>query len=103
MEKTRLVTLTDGTGMGDVVLIFNTNAPTEELKELEKVSNSVYLNGGEAEDVPIWSGVLRDRGYLFECVDEHRHVTAFGTSSEWLKEKYSFITEHYCIENQPSV
>ena len=32
----RLITLSDGTGMGDELIIFKTNAPVEELKKLEK-------------------------------------------------------------------
>ena len=33
----RLITLSDGTGMGDELIIFKTNAPVEELKKLEKI------------------------------------------------------------------
>ena len=103
MDKQRLITLTDGTDMGGMVIIFKTNAPIEELKELEKISNDIYINGGDEEDVPIWKNVLEEKGYAFDYVDEHEHVTAFGTSSDWLKEEYPQITEHYCIENQPTM
>ena len=97
----RMITLTDGTCMGDIIIVFSTNAPVEELKALEKISNDVYINGGEAEDVPIWTDVLKEKGYIFEYLDEHQHITPMGTSKEWLEEKYPSIKEHYLIQNQP--
>lgn len=103
MNKQRLVTLTDGTDMGGVLYVFKTNAPMEELRELERVSCDVYINGGDDEDVQIWAEFLENKGYIFDYVDEHTHVTAYGSSSEWLEEKYPQITEHYCIDNQPEM
>jgi len=102
MDK-RLITLTDGTDMGGQVILFKTDAPISELKKLEEISNDVYINDGDSEDVPIWANVLTDKGFTFDYVDEHQHVTAFGTSTEWLNEKYPEITEHYCIDNQPAL
>lgn len=96
----RFISLMDGTEMGDMLLIFKTDAPVEELKELERISNEVYLNSGDYDDIPIWSYVLKQKGYKFNYIDEHRNVTAYGTSGEWLKEKYPHIEEHYCIKNQ---
>ena len=90
---TRYITLMDGVGMGDMVIVFKTNAPIDELKTLEKISND--------GDVPIWGKVLTDKGYVFEYIDSHQHITPYGTSKEWLEEKYPQITEHYCIDNQP--
>jgi hypothetical protein len=87
--------------MGNMEIVFKTNAPSEELKELERISNGIYINGGEAEDVPLWGKVLTDKGYVFDYVDSHQHITPYGTSEEWLEDKYSSITEHYVIENQP--
>lgn len=52
-KNLRLVALSDGTGMGDEVLVFKTNAPVNRLKELEKQSCEVYINGGDSEDVPM--------------------------------------------------
>lgn len=101
--RQRLIALSDGSGMGDVMIVFKTNAPIEELKELNKISNDIYINGGDAEDVPIWANILTDKGYVFDYVDEHQHITPFKTSEEWLKEKYPQITEHYCVENQPII
>jgi hypothetical protein len=103
MDKQRLITLTDGTDMGGVIIVFKTNAPIEELKELEKTSNDIYINGEDEENIPIWANVLTDKGFTFDYVDEHQHVTTFGTSTEWLNEKYPQITEHYCIDNQPTL
>lgn len=103
MDKHRLITLTDGTDMGGMIIVFKTNAPIEELKELVKISNDIYINNGNEEDVPIWKNVLEEKGYVFDYVDEHEHVTAFRTSFDWLKEQYPQITEHYCIENQPTI
>ena len=97
----RMISLSDGTGMGDSLFIFHTNAPAEELKKLERTSCDIYKNGGCYEDVPRWKEVLEEKGYSFEYVDEHYHVTPFGTSDEWIEEKYPTITEHYAIENQP--
>lgn len=36
-----------------------------------------------------------------DCIDSHQHVTAYGTSSEWLGEHPigKTITEHYVIED----
>lgn len=99
--STRMITLSDGTSMGNSVFVFKTNAPVEELQELERVSCNIYSNGRDEEDVPIWSNVLKEKGYIFNYLDEYQHVTAFGTSEEWLARKYSCITEHYRIENQP--
>ena len=84
MNKLRPIALMDGTDMGGMTIVFNTNAPDKELKKLEK----------------IWKSVLESKGYVFDYVDEHNHITAFGTSSAWLREKYPKITECYCIENQ---
>lgn len=96
----RYITLTDGTGMGDSVHVFKTNAPVDELKTLEKISNDVYANGGGYEDVPIWEEVLTDKGYEFDHVDSHEHITPYGTSAEWIKDKYASIDEHYEIDNE---
>ena len=100
MSNLRLVTLSDGSGMGDCRYVFNTDAPSKVLKELERESCAVYRNGGNDEDVPIWADVLNAKGYTFDYVDECEHVTAFGTSSDWVNEVYPQITEHYYIENQ---
>ena len=96
----RLISLTDGTDMGGMVLVFETNAPIEELRKLEKISCDCYINGNE-EDVPIWKYVLENKGYVFDYVDEHRNVTPYRTSTTWLEDEFPTITEHYCIENQP--
>jgi len=102
-DKQRFITLTDGTDMGGKVIVFKTNAPVDTLKELEKISNDVYINGGYEEDVPIWADVLANNGYVFDYVDEYDHVSPFGTSSEWLEEEYPQITECYTIDNQPKI
>jgi len=99
----RHVILTDGTGMGDSVIIFETDSPVDELKELERISCEVYINGGDYEDVPNWASVLKEKGYTFEYVDSHQHITPTGTSREWLEDKYPEIMENYVIENQPEI
>lgn len=45
----RLITLSDGTGMGDELIVFKTNAPEEELKKLENMSCEVYQKGGNCQ------------------------------------------------------
>lgn len=102
-EDLRLIILCDGTGMGDEMIIFKTNVPVERLKELEKQSCQVYIDGGSYDDVPVWADVLIDEGYVFEYVEEHQHITPFQSSDEWLKDKYSEVTEKYVIENQPEL
>lgn len=97
----RTIALSDGTTMWDELIIFETNAPIELLKELEKVSCQLYANGGDYEDIPNWSKTINDKGYLFDYVDSHTHINQFSTSNEWLCENYPKISEHYIIENQP--
>ena len=99
MTKKRLITLTDGTDMGGTLIVFETNAPAEDIKELERISNDICKTG-EWEDIPNWMEALESNGYICNYVDEHTHVTAYATSSEWLEETYPQITEHYTIENQ---
>lgn len=101
MEERRLVTLSDGTGMGDDLMVFKTNAPSSRLKELETLCCQIYESKEEA-DIPIWSDVLEKEGYVFTCIAEHQHITAYSTSESWLEEKFPGIKEHYVIENQPS-
>lgn len=100
----RLITLTDGTGMGDALIIFKTNAPPDILRNLEIASCNIYIHGGSYDDVPIWSAELAKKGYVFEYVDSCRHVTPYGKSTDWLEnhEIGSKINEHYVIENQPA-
>lgn len=101
----RYVTLKDGTGMGDELLIFQTDAPVELLKNLEQESCQVYIDRGDYEDVPLWHKVLTDQGYTFEYIDSCEHVTPYGTSADWLEshEVGAKISEHYVIENQPEL
>lgn len=100
MNNIRLVTLAEGSTMGDYLYVFRTDAPIEVLKELERESCAVYMNGGDEEDVPVWATVLGEKGYAFDYVDECRNVTAFWTSKDWINDEYPQITEHYRIENQ---
>lgn len=99
----RMVTLSDGTSMGDELCVFKTNAPIIELKKLEEESCKVYLEGRDSSEVPIWADVLTEKGYCFDYVSGYAHISPFGTSSEWLKKNYPDITEHYVIENQPEL
>ena len=102
-EKLRKIVLVDGTTMGDCAIVFNTNAPVKLLKDLEKKSCDVYKKfGPEAYNkVPNWAEVCFKKGYTFEFVGDHQHVTAYGTSRSWLEENYPDVTEKYVIENQP--
>lgn len=101
--STRLISLQDGTAMGDSIYVFKTNAPIEELKNLEKVSCQVYLEHRDPDDVPIWAETLSSKGYIFEYQNECTNITPFTCSSDWLKEEYPEIEEHYLIENQPEL
>lgn len=102
MEK-RLITLSDGNGMGDELYIFETDAPVERLKELEKVSCDAYINGNGYDDVPHWASVLKSEGYAFDFVDSHAHINQWNSSGIWLENEYPKITEHYEIDNQPEL
>lgn len=99
----RLITLSDGTSMGDDLIILETNAPVEELKKLEQISCQVYIDGGSYEDVPIWIDSLIEKGYECKYVDSHPHINPFNTSKGWSDKNYPNITEHYVIENQPEL
>lgn len=105
MKKTekRLISLSDGTGMGGELLVIRTDAPAEVLSELEKISCEIFINGSDYEDVPIWADVLEEKGYEFTSIDSCTHVTAYGTSSDWLEETFGEINEKYVIEDQPDL
>lgn len=105
MKKTekRLITLSDGTRMGGELLVFRTDAPAEVLSKLEKISCEIFINGSDAEKVPIWADVLEEKGYEFAYIDSCTHVTAYGTSSDWLEETFGEINEKYIIEDQPDL
>lgn len=55
------------------------------------------------EDVPLWYEVLEKEGYVFSYEDSHSNISVYGTSAEWLEEKYPDITEQYVIEDQPEL
>ena len=99
----RLVTLCDGAGMGGELIVFETDAPVEELKRLEQISCQIFHDGRDSNDVPIWADVLANKGYTLNCINSHVHASALATSSEWLEKTYPFVTEHYVIEDQPFV
>lgn len=95
-QEIRLITLSTGNGMGDELIVFKTNAPIDFLKNLEKISNEAQKNGDE---VPIWMDIVIDNGYQFEFINSHRHVTAYGTSTDWLEKNFPKIKENYSIES----
>jgi len=97
----RFIGLNNGTQMGDELIIFKTNAPAEELKKLEKISCEACADGRN-EDVPIWSDVLTEKGYICEYENQHQHISPYGSSKSWQEENYPGI-EIYTIENQPAL
>lgn len=99
----RLITLSDGTCMSDSLIVFETDAPIEELKELERLCCQIYKDGGDLEDILLWADVLYQKGYKFDYVADHPHVNPYDTSSGWLEKNYPNIQEHYIIENQPNL
>lgn len=105
MKKTekRLITLSDGTTMGGKLLVIRTDAPAEVLSKLEKISCEIFINGADYEDVPIWADVLKEKGYEFAYIDSCTHVTAYGTSRDWLEETFGEINEKYVIEDQTDI
>lgn len=102
-KKRRLITVDYGTSMGDDKVVVETDAPEGILRELEKESCQVYIDGGDYEDVPDWRERIQQLGYVFLFVDSHPHVTAYASSTEWKEDNriYNRIREEYVIENQP--
>lgn len=78
-DKTRLIALSDSPEMDGELVIFETNAPSKRLKELEKESCALFTE--EAYDeIPNWSYTLEFEGYLCRYIDSEQHVTPYGTS-----------------------
>lgn len=92
----RLISLSTGNGMGDDLIIFETNAPQELLKELEKESCEIYKQ--DSSEVPIWADVVEEKGYKFNYISHSQNVTPYGTSSSWKERNYPYVTEQYWIE-----
>lgn len=99
-SNVRLISFSDGTTMGDYLYIVSTNAPKEELKELERISCKLYRNGHDESDIPVWADELEEKGYIFDILDSHQHISQYRSSREWKAEKYPEVNEHYQIENQ---
>ena len=95
----RNIALNEGTGMDGTMYVFKTNAPVERLKALEKECNDIIDNGGDLCDVPNWKETLESEGFVFDWVNDHQHMTAYGTSDEWLEEEYPDVKEQYTIED----
>lgn len=93
MSDERLIGIVDGDGMGGYVYIIKTNAPKSRLSELEQECS--YCN---CDDMPDWAEVLTEEGYTYTYIDECRHVTPYGTSEEWLEDKYPGVIEMYYID-----
>ena len=81
--------LYDGDGMGGELIIFESNAPTTELQQLENISQ---------DNAPIWSVVLTEKGYVCEYIDSCTNITPYTTSEEWQKENFPEVTEFYYID-----
>lgn len=99
-SNVRLISFSDGTTMGDYLYIVSTNAPKEELRELERISCELYRNGYDEPDIPVWTDELEEKGYVFSILDYHQHISQYGSSREWKAEWYPEVDEHYQIENQ---
>lgn len=96
-DKTRLIALSDSPEMDGELVIFETNAPSKRLKELEKESCALFTE--EAYDeIPNWSYTLEFEGCLCRYIDSEQHVTPYGTSEEWQQENYQNIKEFYYID-----
>ena len=104
MKKTekRLITLSDGTGMGGELLVFRTDAPAEVLSEIGKISCEI-LSTELIMRTFLYGRCFKEKGYEFTYIDSCTHVTAYGTSSDWLEETFGEINEKYVIEDQPDM
>ena len=47
--------------------------------------------------------ITRQKGYEFAYIDSCTHVTAYGTSRDWLEETFGEINEKYVIEDQTDI
>jgi len=102
-SNTRLVALSDGTGMGGTLCVFRTDAPKDFLKKLEDTSCQAFISGNGYDDVPQWGSEVEKAGYTWEYVGEHGHVTPYGTSRGWLELQYPECKEQYVIDDQPDI
>ena len=98
MEEGRYIGLNDGIYEGNVLIIFFTNAPKKDLKELEEKSCEVYKKGRGEKDVPIWSKVLNKKGYFLKYINSYKHTGFMKDAEKWQKEYYPDI-EIYTIDN----
>lgn len=96
MKKNEKNFLQDRTEMGDTLYIFETDAPIEHLKKLEKISCDAYINGNRYDDIPVWANELEKKGYIFKCIDEFQNIGVYSSSYD-LRDKYSDIKEEYLI------
>lgn len=96
----RFIGVSNGSSMAGTMIIYETDAPATELKELEEKTNRINMDENSYEDVSNWFEPLKSKGYVFNYVAEHDHVSPYGTSKMWLENIYSDIQELYYIENQ---
>lgn len=89
----RQIAFSTGEGMGDEMIIMETDAPQSRLNDLETES----CNVDDYEDVPNWFSTLQDEGYIADYVDEHQHITPYSSSAEWMDEYFNNINEIYYI------
>ena len=92
----RYVAVSDGCGMGDSVYVFITNIPAETLKAFERFCQELSKIGYESDEMPNWAKTLdNDFDHVFEYVSDHQHVSPYGTSSDWLEDRFPEINEYY--------
>ena len=90
--------------MGGELLVIRTDAPAEVLSELEKISCEIFINGANYEERSYMGRCFeKRRGMNLTYIDSCTHVTAYGTSSDWLEETFGEINEKYVIEDQPDL
>ena len=73
--------------------VFADSVNNKNLVDMANAYNEEYLP----------NEVLEKEGYVFSYEDSHSNISVYGTSAEWLEEKYPDITEQYVIEDQPEL
>lgn len=96
IELPRYIGFSTGETMGDEMIVIETNAPKERLKQLETESCKLYTLE-DYENIPRWIEVLVKEGYKAEFIDFSPHITPFHSSREWLEEYFPEVDEIYHI------
>lgn len=89
-NSTRIIAL----NIGEECEVYQTDAPTSRLLELEQESCE-HCDEYDYESIPVWQKVLQDEGYTFDDVDL-MYFNVTESRNEWLHTEFN-CTEQYEI------